>query len=58
MAKLLLMSVIFATLGIPIITARSPSPRHGLKRAILLMLAFNLFYAFALIKIWPRLVAG
>ena len=57
MAKLLMMSVILATVVIPIITSRLASPRHGLKRAVMLMLAFNLFYGFALIKLWPRWVA-
>ena len=55
MAKLLLMSVVFMMIAIPVLTARDPSPRRGLKRAILLTIAFNLLYLFAIRFIYPRL---
>jgi hypothetical protein len=54
MSKLILISVIFATIAIPARAARDASPRRGLKRAITQTLFFHAFYAFALIYLWGR----
>lgn len=54
-AKLLLVSIVLAAVVIPIRAARARSPRLGLRKAILWMLAFNLFYLFAVRVIYPRL---
>jgi hypothetical protein len=55
MAKLILMSVVFATTLIPAACARDVAPRRGLKRAVLGMLAFNLVFALLVIFVYPRL---
>jgi len=53
MAKLLLMSVIMATVFIPAIAVRRGL---GLKQCITLMLIFNFVYMLAFINIWPTLL--
>jgi hypothetical protein len=55
-AKLLLLSVVIATIAFPILTARDESVQRGLKRVLLLITAFNLFYLFALRFIYPHLL--
>jgi hypothetical protein len=55
MAKLLLMSVMFATAIIPAVAAADPLPKRGLARAIRRMLLFNLLYALAVIFVYPRI---
>lgn len=54
MSKLILISIIFATIAIPARAAREASPRKGLKKAIVQTLIFQAFYAFALIFLWGR----
>jgi len=53
--KLLLLSVLIATIAIPALAARDPNPRRGVKRAVFFYLAFNLCYLFGLLYIYPRL---
>jgi hypothetical protein len=53
--KLLLVSVLMATIAIPVRAARARSARVGLRTAVFWMLAFNLFYLFAVRVIYPRL---
>ena len=55
-AKLLLFSVIIMMVAIPVLAARDPNPKRGLKKALLLVFAFNLFYLFAVRYIYPRLL--
>jgi hypothetical protein len=55
-AKLLLLSVVFAVIGIPLLFTRERSDRRGLQKVLLAMLAFNLFYLFAVRFIYPRLL--
>jgi hypothetical protein len=52
------MSVVFATVAIPAVTARMKDPRRGLVIALTSMAMFNLFYWFGLFVIWPRLAGG
>jgi len=54
-AKLLLVSILVAVIVIPMRAARARSARLGLRKAVLWMLAFNLFYLFAVRVIYPRL---
>jgi len=54
-AKLLLVSLLVAVIVIPMRAARARSARLGLRKAVLWMLAFNLFYLFAVRVIYPRL---
>jgi lipopolysaccharide export LptBFGC system permease protein LptF len=55
MAKLLLMSVLFATTIVPILAARDPRPKRGLTRAVRGILIFNVFYLLGVIFIYPRI---
>lgn len=54
MAKLLLLSICLALVGVPLMTASDPYPVRGLKRALLGVLVFNLFYVFLLRIVLPR----
>jgi hypothetical protein len=54
-AKLLLVSILVAVIAIPLRAARTRSAKLGLRKAVLWMLAFNLFYLFAVRIIYPRL---
>jgi hypothetical protein len=55
MAKLLLLSIIFATIALPARAARLKNPKLGLKKTVTWLIAFNLFYVFALMYIFGRL---
>jgi hypothetical protein len=55
-AKLLLLSVLFSMVGIPIVTARTIGGRRGLQWAVILIVLFNLFYMFAIRFIYPHLL--
>jgi hypothetical protein len=56
MDKLVLLSVLIALVTIPVLSARDRNQRRGLKRALFLVVAFNLFYMFALRFIYPRVL--
>lgn len=58
MSKAILLSVLVALVLLPAWAARDPHPTRGLKRAVLLMVAFNLVYAFAVLVLVPRLGIG
>jgi hypothetical protein len=53
-AKVILLSVLAAMIGIPLMTARMASPRRGLQWTLILIVLFNLFYLFAVRFIYPR----
>ena len=55
MSKLLLMSVLVATISIPIWTSRDKKPRRAYRRAITGMLVFNTLYMLALRIVYPYL---
>lgn len=55
MAKLLLMSVVLATVTIPAVTARDALPRRALRRTVLALLAFNVVYAVLVIFVYPKI---
>jgi membrane-associated HD superfamily phosphohydrolase len=54
-AKLLLLSVVIALIALPLLTARDRNARRGLKKAILLVITFNLLYLFLVRFVYPRL---
>lgn len=55
MQKLLLLSVIFASIAIPVRAAKAKNPAAGLKKALVQAAVFNAIYLFALYFIWHRL---
>lgn len=54
MGKLLLLSLLLATIALPMWAASDPSPLRGLRRAMLWLVGFNVFYLIAIIYIFPR----
>jgi hypothetical protein len=54
MGKAILISIVFALIGIPILAATDASPRRGLKRAVAGLVTFAFVYAFLLAFVWPR----
>lgn len=57
MDDLLLLSIVFAAVGLPIAAARDPDPRRGLRRTLLRLFAFHVVYLFSVLYLWSRLVA-
>lgn len=55
MAKLLLLSTVLVAILMPILLATDPNPRRAVRRLWRGMLAFNAFYVFAVLEIYPRL---
>jgi hypothetical protein len=53
MKSLLLMSVFLANLLLPVVAARDPRPRRGLKRMMVLLLVFNGLYVLYLTQFHP-----
>jgi Na+/H+ antiporter NhaA len=54
MQKLVLLSVIIASLVIPIRATNAKNPVKGLKRALGQMVVFGLIYLFLLMYVWAR----
>jgi predicted cobalt transporter CbtA len=57
MQKNLLLTILIATITIPLVAASDRSPTRGFRRMIFWMVGFNVFYLFAILYIWPRLPA-
>jgi hypothetical protein len=55
MAKLILMSIIFATVLVPATAAKVSNPKVALQRCVLGMLISNLVYLIAVLYLFPRL---
>ena len=55
MGKLLLGSVLIATVLLPMLAARERSPMRGLRKLVATLVAFNIFYLFAVLYLYPRL---
>jgi hypothetical protein len=53
--KFLLLSILLATVVIPMRAASDRSPKRGFRRTIFFMAAFNVFYLIAIIYVLPRL---
>jgi len=48
MSKLLLLSIIFASIALPARAARIKNPRLGFRKVVIYMLIFDAFYVFVL----------
>jgi len=55
MKKFLLLSVLYSLILLPSLAARERHPVRGVKKAVLMMVLFNLVYTFAVLVIWPQL---
>ena len=55
-AKLLLFSVIIMMIAVPVMCASEKDARRGFQRMVLILVAYNLFYLFAVRFIYPRLL--
>lgn len=55
MAKLLLMSILIATVALPMRAARDPVPSRALRRVVVWLAAFNVFYLLGIVYVLPRL---
>jgi hypothetical protein len=53
--KLLLLSVLIATVAIPLICARDVNPYRGIKRALFAMVIFAFSWLLAIKYIYPKL---
>jgi len=55
MAKMLLLSVLLATVMIPLLAAKTRHPGRALKRAVFFTLAFNVMYVVGSLLLYPPL---
>ena len=55
MTKLFLLTLVLMSVIFPMIAARDPLPARGMKKALVWVLAFNLFFVFLLRVVIPRL---
>jgi hypothetical protein len=55
MQKLLLITILIATIAIPTLAARERSAHKGLKRALFYMFVYELGYLFFFLFIYPRM---
>ncbi len=55
MKKFLLLSVLYAMILLPSLAARERHPARGVKKTILMMVIFNLCYAFMVLVVWTRM---
>jgi len=53
--KLLLMSVIFASIALPARAAKMKNGKQGLKKALIQTLIFDAIYVFLITQVWFRL---
>jgi hypothetical protein len=58
LAKYLLLSILFATVGIPIVFARAKSAPGGLRKVVWGMLAFLFCWVFYCVYIYLRMGQG
>jgi hypothetical protein len=55
MQKLLLISILVATIAIPVQMSTEKTRAQGVKRTVKWMVGFCVFYLFALMYLYPRL---
>jgi hypothetical protein len=55
MGKLLLISIVIATVVFPVRAASEPIPGRALRKVVVSMVTFNLIYFFAILYVYPRL---
>ena len=53
--KIILISILLATIAIPARAAREPNPRLALRKALLYSVMFNVVYWLLLLLVYPRL---
>ncbi len=56
MAKLIILSIVLVSFGVPVWLSRAPQPRRALRKAQWLVLAFIVIWATMCLKWYPRLV--
>ena len=56
MSKLLLLSLLIATLAIPIVASKDPNPQRGHAKTVRWYLAFVVAYFFGLLFVYPHLI--
>jgi len=57
MPKFILMSILAISVILPAIAAREPNPRLALRKALLWTILGVFFYVFAVLFVYPRLLA-
>ena len=55
MSKLILFSIIIASIAIPARAARTPNAREGFKKMLIQMAIFELIYLLLVTLVWVRL---
>jgi hypothetical protein len=55
MGKLVLVSIVIATVVLPFRAASQASPTRALRRALISMFVFNVVYLIAILYVYPRL---
>jgi hypothetical protein len=55
MQKLILVSILFAAVTIPVWASRDRNARRGLRKALFAMLVFDVLYVLAVMFLYPRL---
>lgn len=53
--KLLLVSILLATMALPMRAARDPSPTRAFRKAVTWTVGFAAFYMLSILYIYPRL---
>lgn len=56
MSKLLLLSIVIATIALPLRHAGGEEPRAAMRKMVIEFCWFNLFYVLALVYVVPRLL--
>jgi hypothetical protein len=56
MAKLILISIIFSTVAIPVVASRDTNPVRGMKKVILYALLFHAVYLLSVLLVYPRVL--
>ena len=56
MAKLIIMSIVFVTMGVPIWLSTAKRPRGALRRAQTLSIIYALIWAYMCLRLYPQLV--
>lgn len=54
MDKIILISIIVATVVVPTLGARDVNPRRGLKRTLVFLFAFNVLYLALVVLVYTR----
>jgi hypothetical protein len=55
-AKLIILSIVLVSFGVPVWLATSPKPRRALRRAQWMVLAFIVVWAIMCLRWYPQLV--